>query len=71
MTNMRIVDLSNLRCPKCGSDCYVWCEENITNAIIEPMNVEFLVYCINDCGPVGCIEGKIILKKKTLKMNGK
>lgn len=57
-----------LKCPKCGSGCYVWIEGDITTALVEPTIKEFLVYCLNDCGVVGNIEGKIILNKKTLNM---
>lgn len=58
-----------LKCPKCGSGCYVWFEGDITEAITESINKEFLIYCLNDCGIVGSIEGKVILNKKTLNMD--
>lgn len=57
----------DLKCPKCGGNCYVWFEGDVTKVLVEPINKEFLIYCINDCGIVGGIEGKIILCKKTLK----
>lgn len=58
----------DLKCPKCGSDCYIWIEGDMTEALIEPVDKNFLIYCINDCGIVGIMEGKVMLKKKTLKM---
>ena len=59
---------NDLKCPKCNGGCYVWFEGDVTEALTEPTNKEFLVYCLNDCGVVGGIEGKIVLKKNTLNM---
>ena len=64
-----MVEIIKPQCPRCGSDCYIWCESDITDALTKNMNKEFPIYCINDCGIVGSIDGKVILKKNTLKMN--
>lgn len=59
--------MNNLKCPKCGSDCYIWCEGDITDALLHDIEKEFSIYCINDCGIVGTIKGKIILDVTTKK----
>ena len=64
-----MMEISNLKCPKCGSDCYVWFEGDITAALEDSINKKFAVYCLNDCGIVGSIRGVIMLKKRTLKMD--
>lgn len=53
--------MDKLKCPKCGSNCYIWCERDVTDALLVQIDKEFLIYCINDCGIVGTIKGKIIL----------
>lgn len=54
--------MTELRCPKCGSNCYIWCEGDITDALFGEIKKEFSIFCINDCGIVGSIKGKIILE---------
>lgn len=58
--------MRKLKCPKCGSDCYVWCEGDITSALLDEIDKEFPIYCINDCGIVGTIKGKITLNQNTI-----
>ncbi len=60
---------NNLKCPKCGSDCYVWFEGEVTGALGDSISKKFSIYCLNNCGIVGSMRGVIMLKKSTLKMN--
>lgn len=59
---------TQLKCPECGANCYIWLEGDVTDVPEKPIDKGFVVYCINDCGSVGSIEGTITLKKETLKM---
>lgn len=59
----------DLKCPECGSDCYIWLEADVTDATTGSINKECMIHCINDCGVVGTIYAIVTLKKDTLKID--
>lgn len=61
--------IKDLKCPECGSNCYIWLEADVTDATTGPMNKECAIHCINDCGVVGTIDATVTLKKNTLKID--